>query len=470
MLDALPSSEWSAADARHLLNRAGFGGSPAAVDKLAQLGFGQAVHRLLHVDEKSGRMVKPAWAEAEDINARIREMSGASEEEKRQARNEFRKRQQSNLKDFTQSWLEWMRQSPDPLREKMTLFLHGHLATSQQKVQEIHLLWLQNELFRNQGLGDFRQLTKAVSRDPAMLIYLDGVRSKKGKPNENFAREVMELFTLGEGNYSEQDVMQAALAFTGYRIDRSNNTFRFNQNLHDDSMKQVFGKSRNFSGDEVIDLIFEQPAAAKFLSRKLWEYFVYENPEQKLVERLAVMFRNVNFNTRRLLEAVFRSREFYSERALAAQIKSPVQWLVQATHELQCDLPEEGACRRALQSMGQILFRPPNVKGWDGGRAWINSSTLLVRYNVAAAMTGAVKNQRKKMPEIDYAGLVGEALDDDAAAVVDALGWRFYGAEPGGRERQAFVSFWVDNREQDRGEALRGLTQLMLSTPRYQLC
>ncbi len=470
MLVALPSKEWTIRHARHLLNRAGFGGSPSQVTELAELGYGTAVHRLLHGPDAAGKMPKPDWAEAENLDAKIREMVGATEEEKRQARDDFRKRQNRNLRDLTTRWLNWMRNSPDPLREKMTLFLHGHFATSQQKVREVHMLWLQNELFRNKGLGDFKELTKEVSRDPAMLIYLDGVRSKKGKPNENFAREVMELFTLGEGNYSEQDVMQAALAFTGYRIDRTTNSFRYNKLLHDDSLKNVFGKKRNFTGDEVIDLIFEQPAAAKYLSRKLWEFFVYENPDDKLVETLAVMYRNFGFDTRKFLEAIFRSREFYSERAIAAQIKSPVQWLIQACKELECELPDESACRRALQAMGQVLFLPPNVKGWDGGRAWINSSTLFVRYNLAAAMTGAVKNQRKKMPKIDYADLVGEALDVDAAAVVDSLGLRFYGGEPGGRERQAFVTYWVENREPNRGEALRGLTQLMLSTPRYQLC
>ena len=470
MLHVHDHRQWNYATARHLLNRAGFGASPGLVRRFAAMGLHKAVETIVEAPPEAGALGRPEWAHPESLREIMRSMRGATDQERRQARREFARRQRRNLADLTGRWLDWMRRSPDPLREKFALFLHGHFATSAEKVRDAYLLWQQNELFRNRGLGDFRQLTKDVSRDPAMLVYLDAVRSKLTSPNENFAREVMELFTLGEGNYSERDVREAARAFTGYRIKPESQRFWFIEGMHDDGRKEILGRSGKFSGDDVIDLIFEQPRAAEFLARKIWEFFVYENPDEPLVTRLAATFRGFSYDSRRLLWAIFRSREFYSERAMATQIKSPVQWLVQACNELECELPEPTASMRALARMGQELFKPPNVKGWDGGRSWINSSTLLFRYNLAAAFTGAAAKGRDRMPKVEFAALLGKALDDDAAAVVDSLGARFYGGDPGGRERQAFVGYWVDNREHDRAAAVSGLAQLMMSTPRYQLC
>lgn len=467
MLEPLDAGDWGYVPARHLLNRAGFGGSPDAIRRLAAMGPDQAVEAVMGGDGEEG-MERPDWAEPFDFRALMRSLRRGTEAEKREGRRAYNKEQRQRLNDLTERWVHAMATARAPLREKMTLFLHGHFATSAEKVGSTYKLWRQNDLFRRLGLGDFRELTKAVSRDPAMLQYLDGVRNKKGRPNENFAREVMELFTLGEGNYSEADITEAARAFTGYRIDDGTEEFVFVEGLHDDTPKTVLGRTGAFTGDEVIDILFEQPAAAEFLAGKLWRFFVAEDPDPRLVKRLAAVYRSHGYGTRDLLRVVFRSREFYAPEVVGRLVKSPAQWLVQAARELECPVPGGTALRRALEAMGQVLFRPPNVKGWDGGRSWINASTLLVRYNLAAQLCGAVPGG-KGVPEVDIAGLAGDAVDGDAAAVVDALGTRFYGVEPGGRERQAHVSYWIGNRE-DPEAALRGLAQLMMSTPRYQLC
>lgn len=472
MLKTFDGKAWTWGHARHLLNRAGFGGSVAEVTALYEKGFERAVASLTDVSGDGWEMPKPEWAIYEEPRARFREMRGSDPATRRDAMREFQKRQRQNQVNLAWHWLHWMRQSPQPLREKVALFLHGHFATSMDKVKNMFLMWQQNELFRREGLGSFVALTKAVSRDPAMLIYLDGQQNSKRKPNENFAREVMELFTLGEGNYTEVDIAETARAFTGYRVDIETGGFRFVRAGHDDSQKTVFGKTAPMGGDDVIDLIFQKPEAGRFLAKKFWEYFAYESPDDMLVEMLGENFRRSGYDTLALLRAMFRSEEFYSERAMGRLVKSPVQWLVQAGHELECGLPGAMVCHKILNNFGQSLFLPPNVKGWDGGRAWINASTLLQRYNVAAAYCGeGGRVARLTMPEVDFVALVGNAIHGDASAVVDALGRRFYGSEPDGRERESLVTFWISvrNREQPR-DAIRGLVRLMMSTPRYQLC
>ncbi len=454
------------------MNRAGFGGSPADVDALHAMGFERAIANLTARSAAGWEMPKPEWAVYEDQRPLFMELRGADQETRREALRAFHQRQRENMVDLTWRWLDWMGRSPQPLREKVTLFLHGHFATSVEKVKSPFLLWQQNELFRREGLGSFVALTKAVSRDPAMLIYLDGQQNSKRNPNENFAREVMELFTLGEGNYTEADVTEAARAFTGYRVDRETGAFRFVRAGHDNSPKTVFGKTAPMDGDAVIELIFQKPEAGRFLSRKLWEFFVYESPDDKLVEALGLQFQRCNYYTLDLLRMIFRSEEFYSERAVGKLVKSPAQWIVQAGLELECGLPSAPACTKVLSDLGQALFRPPNVKGWDGGRAWINASTLLQRYNLAAAYRGeGGRLARHAMPNVDFTALVGDALQKDASAVVDALGRRLHGSEPTGKERQSFVSFWIEERnKQNPDNALRALARLMMSTPRYQLC
>src|ERR1700682_5741395 len=285
--------------------------------------------------------------------------------------------------DLRRWWLERMMTGPAPLLEKMTLFWHGHFATSVQKVKDAYWMWLQNDTLRRNAFGNFATLVKKMSRDPAMMIYLDLQQSRKEHPNENWARELMELFTVGIGNYSEADIRESARAFTGYRIDMTTQQFRLAPPPTDARPKTFMGKTGNGSGDDIIDILMKQPACAQFLARKLWRFFAEDQPSAQIVDAVAARIREHNFETRPVLSEILSSREFYSDAAMRNQIKSPVQYLIQTTKLLSTELPAAPVAQNAMRQMGQILFAPPNVKGWDGGKAWGSTSTLLFRYNFA---------------------------------------------------------------------------------------
>jgi len=510
------SDEWTLQEAAHLLRRAGFGGSPKEIESFHALGRYKAVDSLLAPTEPVDAFTLPAWATPEQAVAEMKarqeqykEMRRAtrdlSPEEAEKTRREFRQKQQRTERQHgieAQGW--WFRRmlkTEAPLREKMVLFWHDHFATSIQKVKQPALMVMQNELFRRHATGSFKELTHAILMDPAMMLYLDTQTSKKGQPNENFAREVMELFTLGEGNYTEPDIKEAARAFTGYSLNRLNGTVVHNKRQWDDGEKKIFGKSGKFDGDDVIDLLFEQEAAARYVPRKLWEYFAAEDPPEEGVEALAKSFKAADFKVEPLLREIFRSKAFYSEKVVRNQIKSPIQFLVQMFKELELESPPQGYVVNAQQQLGQMLFMPPNVAGWDWGKAWINTNTLLTRYNVAGFITkGAQESSqlaengdammdtnmemdRKQMrvanmldrsqrswPGPDYDKIAPRALREDPERLVNSLVQRFFQAPLGSKERSAFVEYAVSKKgaiftNKEVGE----LCHLMMSTPHYQL-
>ena len=245
-----------------------------------------------------------------------------------------------------------MKETRAPLVEKMTLFWHGHFATSAQKVKNAYWMWRQNETFRRNALGNFKTLLHEISRDPAMMIYLDLAQSQKQHPNENWAREVMELFTLGIGHYSESDIRESARAFTGYQINFRNQQFRFVPEEHDSGRKNFLGQSGRFSGDDILDLIVQQPACPELIGRKLCRFFVADEPAPPLVGAVASSLRQNNFELRPVLEELFRSAEFYSERVIRAQIKSPVQFLVQSCKLLETSLPPRAVAKTRCNKWG----------------------------------------------------------------------------------------------------------------------
>jgi uncharacterized protein (DUF1800 family) len=292
-----------------------------------------------------------------------------------------------------------MLQGGHPLREKMTLFWHNHFATSIVKVSDSHLMFAQNCLLREHALGKFGALLREVGRDGAMLIWLDAASNVKGKPNENYARELMELFSLGVGNYTEKDIREAARAFTGWTQGRKE--FRFDPAAHDAGTKTILGQSGNWNGDDVARIVLEQPAAARFVVRKLYNYLVSETaPPDALLEPLCASFRKSDHDVAALVRTMLASRLFYSDHAFRRRVKSPVEYALGAVlavyrryDEAEADyrpLPQQVMVHR-LTAMGQTLFAPPNVKGWPGGRTWLNTSTVLERDNFAAALaTGAL--------------------------------------------------------------------------------
>jgi uncharacterized protein (DUF1800 family) len=283
-------------------------------------------------------------------------------------------------------WMERMLRGGPPLREKLTLFWHNHFATSISKVQSPALMYRQNELLRKHALGEFRPLLLEVSKDPAMLVWLDSNSNVKGKPNENYAREVMELFSLGVGNYTEKDVQAAARAFTGWHTDGER--FTFKAELHDDESKTFLGQTGDLNGGDIVRIVLDQPAAARFLVRKLYRFFVSEaaNPPDAFLQPLADAFRKSDYNIAALVKTMLSARHFYSDHAYRQRVKTPVEFVLGCVRATECNVVTPGAMVARLELLGQHLFAPPNVKGWEGGTAWLNTATVIARHNFAHAL------------------------------------------------------------------------------------
>ena len=309
-------------------------------------------------------------------------------------------------------WLYCMLQGGHPLREKMTLFWHNHFATSLAKVQSSTLMFAQNCLLRTHALGRFGPLLQAIGRDVAMMVWLDSNSNVKGKPNENYARELMELFSLGVGHYTESDIREAARAFTGWRTDGVG--FAIDAHLHDNGPKTILGQTGAWDGNDVVRILLEQPAAARFLVRKLYHFLVSEKtvPPDYLLEPLCDSFRRSDYDIAGLVRTILVSRHFYSAHAFRQRIKGPVEYVlggVQAVYRRYSEDNEDyrSLPQRALvpwlSSMGQRLFEPPNVKGWPGGQSWLNTSTVLARDNLRWR-TGNRHTLVHPGPRVDRAG------------------------------------------------------------------
>ncbi|CAN5601151.1 hypothetical protein BH10PLA2_BH10PLA2_19710 [soil metagenome] len=283
-------------------------------------------------------------------------------------------------------WLYRMLYSPHPLREKLTLFWHNHFATSNAKVNNAGFMLTQYHLLSRNALGNFRDLLQDISKDPAMLVWLDTNQSKKGMPNENYARELMELFSLGIGHYTEADIREAAKAFTGWEIvDRKS---RFDPARHDSSEKTVLGQKGKWTGSDIVRICLDQPAASPFIVGKLYRFLISETsvPSPELIAPLAERFRKSKYDFGDLVQTMLRSNLFFSNEAYRAQVKSPVSFALGIVHGLE-GRAGTSTLVQALEELGQNVFYPPSVKGWDGGPVWLNGQTLLSRQNLALALT-----------------------------------------------------------------------------------
>ncbi|MBM3342675.1 MAG: DUF1800 domain-containing protein [Betaproteobacteria bacterium] len=363
-------------DARHLLSRTVFAPPPAQIEAFARLTRAQAVERLLDGASTPRVTPAPAWVnEPVTTPQALRNMT-------REERQLWNRRNVARVLEMRGWWLQEMVATPTPFTEKMVLFWHNHFVSSQQKVRQSQYLYRQNLLFREHALGNFGALLHAIARDPAMVIYLDSASNRKGQPNENFAREVMELFTLGEGHYGERDVKEAARAFTGLGVDPEKGEFLFRPQVHDDGVKTVLGRSGNFDGKAVLDILLEQPQTAEFIVGKLWREFV--SPDVNAanaaeVKRIAAVFRDSRYDVRAALRAMLMSDAFYAPQNRATLVKSPVDLVAGTLRQFQFAATDVAPFALVVGRLGQNLFAPPNVRGWPGGEAWINSSTLLAR-------------------------------------------------------------------------------------------
>jgi uncharacterized protein (DUF1800 family) len=397
--------------------------------------------------------------------------------------------QRQRMMELRSWWLQRMAKGPRPLQEKMVLFWHGHFATSVEKVRDAYLMWRQNELFRRMATGNWLKLLIEVGRDPAMLVWLDQAQSRRQHPNENFARELMELFTLGEGHYTEKDVTEAARALTGWSYDRQAQDFIERPFFHDHGEKTLFGRTGDFNAEDVLETIVAQPQAARFISAKLWNFFAGQMPSDELLTTLADEFRSGGNEFQPLLRKMFLSEEFYAPSIVRNQVKSPVQWLVGSVRALERELPPPLVCFGLTRSLGQDLFAPPNVKGWDGGLSWITTGTLLARYNDAATLVqGDVSalaaeararraNQNMAFPRrlqnarirgADAEKLFTEEERADTESLIPALEKRLLQAKLRPDQERAVREYLNAQGELSDAHILNAV-RLVMSTPEYQL-
>ncbi len=420
---------WDRATAAHLLRRAGFSAPPKELDRVVAQGFTATIDELTNFEAVDDfEMEAGLAAEAYELT-RVNQNN----------------RVLANGYNMNRWWLYRMIHSRRQLLEKMVLFWHDHFATSISEVRFVRastgepLLMIQQDLFRRQALGNFKEMIREIARDPAMLLWLDNFQNIAEEPNENWSRELLELFTMGVDQYTQTDIQEASRAFTGWTFERNrrdlNNfdfEFEFVPQLHDFGQKTFLGRTGAWDGDDIIDIVFDQDVVARFISRKLWEFFAYPEPSDQLISELARVFRESGYELRPLLSAVFRHPEFYSERSRRALMKSPTEMLVNFMREMELGKPS----LLPLYSgrMTQYLFAPPDVGGWTSGVGWVNTSTLLSRFNffndaltyrggrpdVAPAASISMRGRiRVEIPRVDYAGIIEEYGLVTAEDVVD---------------------------------------------------
>jgi uncharacterized protein (DUF1800 family) len=403
-LTPVTAAEWNAARAAHLLERAGFGGTPEEIQALAALGPAGAVRRMVYF-EGTPEAILPAFDESGVFDEALDDFPASRPATTDLARNQgeaigVRVKPAGNrrMQPVVNKFFYWLRASrlethrlgywwanhmlvtPRPLEEKMALFWHGHFATSEEKVRDYRKMLVQLQFLQNQGLGDFRTLLIGVAQDPAMLAFLDAAVNVKGAPNENFAREIMELFSMGVGNYTEHDIREAARAFTGWNFEGTR--FRVDDDRHDDGVKTLLGRAGPFDGVGVIDVILEQPVTADFIAGKLYRYFVREDLDPALQRRLGALLRDNGYRIAPFMETLLSSRDFHAPESVATRIKSPVELAVSTYRKLGLtEVPGVPDFNDATGALGQKLLYPPTVAGWAQGRSWVTPGLLLERGN-----------------------------------------------------------------------------------------
>jgi hypothetical protein len=405
-LTPIGPADWNYDFAAHLLERAGFGATPDEIASLAKLTPAQAVARLVRFEGTDASNLPPFDHSGvhdpglEPFPPSRPAVTDMAKEKGEALGIKVKPSGNRRLQPIVDEFFYWLRASaletnrvaywwanrmvasPRPLQEKMALFWHGHFASNEAKVRDYRKLLGQLELFQKQGTGNFRDLTVAVAQDPAMLTFLDAGVNVKGASNENFAREIMELFTMGVGHYAEKDIREAARAFTGWNyIDLK---FVVNKDQHDDGEKTFLGKTGHFDGVDVINIIMEQPATADFIAGKIYRFFVRQQLSPELQKELGTVLRDGNYEIKPVLEKIFQSRDFYSPASVGTQIKSPVELAISTYRKLgQKSVPGVPDFNLATGALGQQLFSPPTVAGWAGGQSWITPGLLLERGNFA---------------------------------------------------------------------------------------
>lgn len=423
---------WDHATATHLLRRVGFGASRERVQRAREAGLDATLATLFEQREHDP-----------DLRAGVESLLGLGRVEPLQA-----------------WWMSLILGNRAPLVERVTLMWHDHFATSFDKVDDARLMHRQLELLREHGLGDFRELLHAVARDPAMLLWLDGNDNRVGAPNENFAREVMELFALGIGNYTEHDVSEAARALTGWGVDRRR--FVFRREHHDRGTKEIFGRAGTFGPEEALELVLDHPACPRHVARTLLAEFVHPEPTRAEVEEWSRVLVACDWNVGRTLERLLAAPLMRSDRARRARITGPVE-LVASTALALGARPAPTDAAHAAATMGQALFQPPSVKGWDGGRTWIHAGNWLARSNYLTQLAYAHGREGTGIRVDLFSALGRPDRADVARAALDLL-------LPDTSDRRLRKTLERAAEEAPNfDEALRRVVALVLTAPEYHL-
>lgn len=492
-LRPIRDDEFGYNEARHLLWRAGFGGTPEQIQTLATWGPKKSVDHLLGFREVAYEdsaasafdpdiMRPPTTAERQAY----RQAAARGDEDAvarfRQRRQEAQRIDRRQLREMQRWWLTRMIETPRPLEEKMTLFWHGHFAASYRGVEDSYYMLMQNQMFRTHATGSFADLLHGIIRDPAMLKYLNNNQSTKAKPNENLARELMELFSLGEGQYTENDIKQGARALTGYTY--NDNEFVFHQRQHDNGNKRILGFNGGLDGDGFVNAILSQPSCPRFIASKLYRFFCREIPlpsdqqdttTRTVVREMASTLKQSGYTIEPVLRRLFLSRHFYHGDIVLEQIKSPAVLVVGLIRSLYTPHRSLDTLIEAMALMGQTPLLPPSVKGWEGGTSWINTSTLYARQNIAAyLLTG--RQPRRGTPEgsrFDPERLLEPMREtgvvDNPADAADYL-LRFAMGRTSPSARATLTEFIENNGGRVTGPVVTGMLLLITAMPEYQLC
>ncbi len=462
---------------QHLFSRAAFGISPQELEKRKKQSPVEAVEELFRESERFTDLQAVSLEQMEAMSPH--DKKNLNEEERKKSRELRRK----SIQDLNLTWLEKLWKDPARLRERMTFFWHGHFACRLEAPLALQDL---NNIHRRDALGSFREMLMDVSKSAAMLQFLNNQQNKKMHPNENFAREVMELFTLGRGNYTEQDIKEGARAFTGWSFEMSSGQFVFKTNQHDDAEKSFLGKTGNFKGEDILEILLEQKETALYVSRKLYRFFVNDREDQGQIKELADVFYNSGYRIDTVMKHMFSSDWFYSQENIGAKIKSPVDLLVGLNRLIPITYDNKDGLLLFQRSLGQALFYPPNVSGWAGGKSWIDSSSLMFRLKTPsllvneghidiipkddlldgkpATMNDSMKKEelagkkKKFNPKADWKEfLAGFAEGASKEEIIEMM----LVAKPSAALLKSLVEFKQDNH--------REFIMELLSTPEYQM-
>lgn len=487
-LAPLPPDRFGPAQAWHLLQRAGFGADARSLDRAVADGLDATVERLVRyhaIDHDPPPPDVGPDARRPLTREQRRELAMARRNDEqdvleryRERRNEANRADRAMFAELQGWWFRRMCDTPRPLEEKLTLMWHDHFATSQRSVRDAYLLYRQNQTLRSEACGNFAELALGIVRDPAMLKYLNNDRNRKQNPNENLAREFMELFTLGEGNYTERDIAEAARALTGYTYD--DNDFVFRARHHDDGVKRILGMEHPFDGESFVRRLLVQRACSQFVALKLYRCLADDvsddpdevpRPARHVINRLADILRDHRYDLAPAVRTLLKSRHFYDPAMIGRKVKSPVHFAVGTMRTLNNPDRKLGPIRWMLAAAGQELFAPPSVDGWTGGRAWINTSTLFLRQNLAAYL---VTGRRRGGADFDRPGddpvaLAGDLQNPTPTRYADRMIDLMLGPHVDGPARLAVLDAAARARTLDRRTA-GAILLLITAAPEYQLC